>query len=194
MPTDTAGARCESGRTTFAAGWTTTTNSSSAGASRATRTTTCDRCHHTSFWKCGIYTLHTTDQFNMYNCTARRGHPREIRHPSPDSDKIAHRPATWRMTRAQKDRAGPGGVQRDRRRTLSLLWEARRGLGVGSVGAEPASLVAKGPGTAASWGTCRFCPVIQLFRPRCAAAGCPRAEREPRPRGNGGARRAFGSM
>jgi hypothetical protein len=67
-------------------------NSFSADASQATRTLACDGCHRISFQKGGTYTPPTTGQFNMCNCTTLRGLPQEIRQPSPDSDKAAHRP------------------------------------------------------------------------------------------------------
>jgi hypothetical protein len=163
-------------------------NSFSADGPHATRTAACDGCHRISFQKCGTYPLPTTSQFNMCNCTARREHPQEIRHPSPDSDKAAHRPVIEGHPGHKKDRAGLGGVQRDRRRTLVTY---QRSLGVGPVGAEPASLGAVVRTPRRVGGPTELSD-IQLFRPRCAAAGCPRAVRGPQPRGNGGARRACG--
>ena len=158
----------------------------SAQEPEATRTLACDGSHRMSFQNCGTYPSPTTGQFNMCNCTPvrtpARGPSQEIRHPSPDSDKAAHRAAGRPPSAHKKDRAGLGGVQRDRRRggEWALLGQDPRRL-------EP------GFGQRGQLGGQPVCPVIQLFRPRCAAAGCPRAERGPRPRGNGDARRAYGS-
>lgn len=76
-------------------------------------------------------------------------------------------------------------------------WASRKALcgsGVGSVGAEPASLEAAERCFQASGrlGDQPKRPVMRWFRPRCAAAECPRAVRGPQPRGNGGVRRACG--
>jgi hypothetical protein len=79
----------------------------------------CDGCHGMSFDECGTYPLLTTGQFNMCNCTGRRGR-------AEAADRAATTPPQCRPSdggregdRAQKeDRAGPGGVRRDRRRTL----------------------------------------------------------------------------
>ncbi len=52
---------------------------SSAYAAGSTSQPVCDGCHPMSFRKCGTYTSPTTSQFNMCNCTTRRG-PRRPAH------------------------------------------------------------------------------------------------------------------
>lgn len=163
-------------------------NSPSAQASRATRTVACDGCHRISFQKCGTYTPPTTGQFNMCNCTAGQALPQEIRHPSPDCDKATHRPSAGTPREHKKDRAGLGGVQRDLRRTLV---SARKSWAWALLGQNPRRLELWF-GRLDGLGDLSNCPVMQLFRPRCAAAGYPRAVRGPQPRDSGGARRACG--
>ncbi|MFF5155968.1 DUF6274 family protein [Streptomyces sp. NPDC000348] len=52
---------------------------SSAYATGSTSRLVCDGCHRISFGMLGAYTSPTTGQFNMCNCTTRRG-PRRPAH------------------------------------------------------------------------------------------------------------------
>lgn len=157
--------------------------STSARAGRPTTTVACDGCHRMSFPHGGTYGSPTTGQFNMCNCTTSRGvrpavptpapRLRQGRSPNragtasrstgPDTKKIALDPA-------ESSAINDAPLLGQERRRVKLWFQAPRQVG--------------GPAV---------CPDIQLFRPRCAAAECPRAGRGPRPRGSGDARRACGS-
>ena len=114
-----------------------------------------------------------------------RGPAQPIRQPSPDSDKPAHRAA------GPPHPAGAQKRSRWTRRSPARSTTHPYGAGVGLLGQDAASLGAMVRARGRAGGPAG-CPVMRLFRPRCAAAECPRAVRGPQPRGNGGARRACG--
>lgn len=74
------------------------------------RVVRCDGCHRVGFRKWGTYPLLTSNQFNMCNCTTPGASPRPPAAPTRNGRHGRPRPAHGH----KKDRAGPGGVQRDR--------------------------------------------------------------------------------
>ncbi|MFC7510521.1 DUF6274 family protein [Streptomyces thermocarboxydus] len=151
---------------------------SSAYAVGSTTQLVCDGCHRMSFHKGGTYASPTTGQFNMCNCTPRVLRPDlsgadptdvlRLRQARAHKGVEAVRTRTRTHHRRTKDRAGPGGVQRDRRRTrCSVGCEALIRLGERAVGAVPASLGAKVPGRRGRWGpagSARFMQVQASLR------------------------------
>lgn len=166
---------------------------STALAAGLTSRLVCDGCHRMSFGKCGIYLPPTKSQFYMCNCTltgaSRTGDPAPLPRLLQGRSQQRRRTDRGRTKKIALDPAESSAIDD----APLYAWKALTGVGGGPVGADPASCGAVVPDGAASWGNQPVCPVIQLFRPRCAAAGCPRAERGPRPRGSADARRACGS-
>lgn len=72
----------------------------------------CDGCHRISFQKGWLYTLPTTGEFNMCNCTTRRGRPPGTPAPPGPGLRRAGRTTSHRGERAHRS---PVGSQPDAR-------------------------------------------------------------------------------
>ncbi|WP_371242551.1 DUF6274 family protein [Streptomyces pimonensis] len=158
--------------------------SSSACAACSTSRLVCDGCHRMSSGKCGTYTSPTTGQFNMCNCTTRRGTPRSAHRRSPARPRSPASPRTERPPGLA--RAGPPPYERTKRsrwtrrsparsttHPCSAAWKALIGLGEGPVGAVPASLGARVPGRLGRWGTSRSGPVHAVVQASLRCCGMP---------------------
>lgn len=109
-----------------------------------------------SFRNGGTYPPHTTGQFNMCNCTPPGGPAQPIRQPSPESDKDAHEHRTGPGPAHKKIALDPAESSAIYDAPCGAADNVLFGLGVGPVGAGPASLGARGSGVVASLGNDRF--------------------------------------
>lgn len=89
--------------------------------------------------------------------------------------------------RTQKDRAGPGGVQRDR-----TTYPHVTGMEPVGAGTRRVELWVGSPGVGGPFGALLWLRRQGCVRPRCAAAEYPQAVRGPLPRGTGDVHRAYG--
>lgn len=194
--------------------------STAVAGSYLARLMPCDGCHRISFQKVWLYTLPTTGEFNMCNCTPRQGRPEE---PPPRPHPPFTGPGCATPHRDESVRTSPVRSRPDARFPVAQdgQADAREAMGIDAGRAHKRSRwTRRSPARshddtrmAQVWRPLGRAPVIWSYgwamrvggpkspvvtrrqgyvRPRCAAAEYPQAVRGPLPRGTGDVHRACG--